>query len=307
MVTDPLVSVILPAYNAARFIGAAIDSVLAQTYSRFELIVVDDGSTDHTASILRGYGDRVRYIYQRNARQAAARNKGLRHATGELMAFIDADDIWLPQKLEKQVALFRQNPDLGLVYCSLREIDVEGKPLRDLRADLRGYVLERVLLGKFSGGGGGSTSLIPRRVLETVGDFDINLPPCEDTDLLWRIASRYPIDYVDEVLVLYRFHGSNAHADVKIMTQAWKRLYNKALHSPWVQRLGWRFHCQCYGRLYYMLAGDHACARQWLNACQYGFYSILWWPPNLFKVMGRMVRRLKKSMDYSGQRLSKTV
>jgi glycosyltransferase involved in cell wall biosynthesis len=290
MVTDPFVSVILPAYNATRFIGAAIESVLAQTYSRLELIVVDDGSTDSTASIVRGYRDRVRYIYQENARQAAARNNGLRHATGDLMAFIDADDIWLPQKLEKQVALFKQNPDLGLVYCSLREIDAEGNPLRDLRADLRGHVLERVLLGKFSGGGTGSTSLIPRKVLETVGDFDMDLPPCEDTDLLWRIASRYPIDCVDEVLVLYRLHGGNAHANVKIMTQAWKRLYAKALRNPHVQRLGWRFHRQCYGRLYYMLAGDHAHAGQWINACQYGLYSILWWPPNLLKIMGRMVR-----------------
>jgi len=298
MTNDPLVSVIMPAYNAAPFIAAAIDSVLAQTYTNLELIVVDDGSTDSTASVVQSYGRRVRYIYQSNARQAAARNCGLRQAHGELCAFIDADDIWLPDKLEKQVALYRQRPEVGLVYCSMQGIDRSGSYLREWRANLRGAVLAPILLGQIAGGGIGSTSLVPRQVFEEIGGFDPNLPPCEDTDLLWRIASRYPIDYVDEVLVLYRLHGQNDHHNVAKMERAWKLLYRKALADQLVRRLGWQFRRRCYGRLYYMLAGDHRQAQQWASACWYAICSLVWWPPTLSRIIRRIADRMARAQIY---------
>jgi len=294
MTNDPLVSVIMPAYNAAPFIAAAIDSVLAQTYTQFELIVVDDGSTDETAHIVHSYGRRVRYIFQQNARQAAARNCGLRQASGELCAFIDADDIWLPEKLEKQVAFFKQHPEVGLVYCSMQMIDRGGNSLKECQANLRGEALSQILLGKLAGVGG-STSIVPRRVVEEIGGFDTSLPPCEDTDLFWRIASLYPIDYLDEVLVLYRLHSQNDHYHLENMTRAWKLLYRKALGNRRVQQLGWRFRCQCYGRLYYMLAGDHGHAKQWVSACRYALCGVLCWPPTLSKVVRQIARRVARA------------
>lgn len=286
----PLVSVIMPAYNAAPFVKAAIDSVLAQTYSNIELIVVDDGSTDGTGEIVQRYGSKLSYIYQRNSRQAAARNTGLWHAGGEVLAFIDADDIWLPEKLEKQVALLEQDPSLGLIYCSVKQIDEDGRVLGELRANLRGDALPGILLGQVVGGMS-STVVIPRWVLEWIGHFDVTLPPCEDTDMLWRAASCCPIDYVGEPLVLYRLHDNNSHQNVRAMAAAWKLLYRKALDNSRVRELGWRFRRQCYGRLYYMLAGDHAHNKLWASACYYAAYGAWFWPPILPKVIRHFGRR----------------
>lgn len=286
-----LVSVIIPAYNAARFIGAAIDSVFAQSYPAVELIVVDDGSTDQTAEVVGGYGDRVRYVYQQNARQAAARNRGLREARGELIAFLDADDVWLPEKLVKQVALLDVEPHAGLIFCGMRLVDSEGRVLKDSGADLGLDPVADILLGRMRGGGIGSTALVPRKVIEEVGDFDSSLPPCEDTDLLWRIAARYPIRRVDEALVLYRQHASNAHTNIELMSRAWKLLYGKALRDPAIRRLGWAFRLRCLARLNYMLAGDHWHAGRRVAACCYGVHACLRWPPIALRALGRLVPR----------------
>lgn len=287
----PLVSVVIPVYNAERFVAAAIDSVLKQTYPSTELIVVDDGSTDTTAAVVRSYGERVRYIFQSNARQAAARNRGIAEARGELIAFLDADDTWREDKLEKQVAVLDQAPDLGLVYCSLEVVDRHHRSIGQTRVRLRGHCLPGVLLGR-SAGGLGSTALVPRRVLEEVGTFDVELPPCEDTDLFWRIAARYPIDYVDELLVHYRVHPDNSHANLERMTRAWLLLYSKALADPRVRRLGRMFRARCRGRLYHFLAGDHAASGYWGRAFHYEARAIVCWPPLLLKLPFHIVRRV---------------
>jgi glycosyltransferase involved in cell wall biosynthesis len=289
--TRPFVSVIVPAYNAERFVRAAIDSVLAQTYLSFEVILIDDGSTDGTAAAVQAYGERVRYIRQGNARQAAARNRGIAEARGELVAFLDADDVWREDKLEKQVAMLERDPGLGLVYCSLQEVDREDRPVGHADARLRGSCLPEVLLGR-SAGGLGSTALVPGAVLERVGTFDVALPPCEDTDLFWRIAARYRIDYVDEPLVRYRIHPGNAHANLARTTRAWRLLYRKALADPEVRRLGAVFRARCRGRLYHMLAGDHAANGRWGRAFLYAGQAALCWPPALFALPFHAVRRV---------------
>jgi glycosyltransferase involved in cell wall biosynthesis len=287
----PLVSVVVPAYNAARFLAAAIDSVLAQTYREVELILVDDGSTDETPAVARSYGQRLRYLRQANARQAAARNRGIAEARGELIAFLDADDVWREDKLEKQVALIERTPGLGLVYSSLEHIGADGAPCGGARARLRGAALAGILLGE-TDGICGSTPLVPRSVLDRVGVFDVDLPPCEDTDLFWRIAARYPIDFVDEPVVRYRFHPGNAHADLQRMRRAWSLLYRKALADPDVRRLGGVFRARCRGRLYHMLAGDHAAAGDWGRACLYAARAVACWPPELFTLPVHALRRM---------------
>ncbi len=280
----------MPAFNAARFIGEALESVLAQTWSNLELIVVDDGSDDETATIVRSFGGRVRYIYQENAQQAAARNNGILRSSGEVLAFIDADDVWLPNKLEKQLRLLQSNPALGMISCSMREIDPRGNVIRDRPANIRGNVLAGILLGEGDAGICGSTPMIPRKALDAVGLFDVALPPCEDTDMFWRIASRYPVDYVDEPLVLYRIHRGNSHANLRQMRQAWEKLYLKALRDPLVRKLGWQFRLRCYGRLYYMLAGDYALAGRWRQSVWHGALGVIWWPPNLIRIAKRAMK-----------------
>ena len=125
--TSGLVSVIIPTYNRARLVAHAIQSALAQTYHAIEVVVADDGSTDGTAAVTAGYRPRVRYVRQANAGVSAARNLGLRHATGEFIAFLDSDDVWHPWKLAAQVALLRQHPEVGMVWTDMAAVDSEGR------------------------------------------------------------------------------------------------------------------------------------------------------------------------------------
>src|SRR5260370_11913693 len=144
----PKVSVIIPNYNYAHYIGQAVDSVLAQTYENTEIVVVDDGSHDTSEKLIAGYGERVRLIKQKNQGVSAARNTGVRETQGELLAFLDADDLWLPLKLEKQVQRFLDDHELGLVHCGIEEISGTGEHLR-LRFDgLEGWVATEMLLFK---------------------------------------------------------------------------------------------------------------------------------------------------------------
>jgi glycosyltransferase involved in cell wall biosynthesis len=115
--SGPLVSVVIPAHNAERFIDEAIDSVLEQAHQRLEVVVVDDGSTDGTAARVRAYGDQVRYVHQTNAGVGAARNRGLALAAGDYIAFLDADDVWHPEKLEVELEIAARNPESGLIAC----------------------------------------------------------------------------------------------------------------------------------------------------------------------------------------------
>jgi glycosyltransferase involved in cell wall biosynthesis len=281
---EPLISVVIPAYNAERYIRQAIESVLAQTYSRLEVLVVDDGSTDGTADLVRAFAPTVRYIRRENGRQAAARNTGIRAATGEIVAFLDADDVWRPEKIEKQLALLRQQPELGLVYCSMIEIDPEGRELAVRRPGMRGQPTCAILLGQ-AGGGSGSTAIVPRRVLDKVGLFDEALPPCEDTEFLWRMSCDFPIDFVDEPLVGYRLHPGNDHKNVDKMAHAWTALYAKVLEAPHTKAEGWAFRRRCLARLYYMLAGDYALAGRTRIATAYALRAAWTWPPQIWRLL----------------------
>lgn len=250
----PLVSVIMPAYNAERFIGEAVDSALAQTHNRLKIIIVDDGSTDNTpAAIGRYAGDpRVRAYHQDNAGPAAARNHGISYARGEYVAFLDADDLWKPDKLEKQLALFRGNPDLGLVY-SLREgqiLNERGEWVTDKERNRR-YARNRAA-GQYHKGNcfremvgqifiALSSVVVPRRVLDRIGAFDADLITAEDRHLYARIAHHYPIDYVDEPLVIMRKHGANISWDPTREPQTLEFLRKIAGQFPEcsLKRKGW--------------------------------------------------------------------
>ena len=118
-----LVSVVIPNYNYANYLREALDSVLAQSYSDIEIVVVDDGSTDGSKDVIAAYDDRINAIFQKNEGVSAARNNGVLAGSGEFIAFLDADDAWLPTKVERQVAMFRSDPALGLVHVGVEEID----------------------------------------------------------------------------------------------------------------------------------------------------------------------------------------
>jgi len=202
----PLVSVIIPTYNYAAFIEQAIKSVLDQTFQNFEILVVDDGSTDNTREVIKKFP--ARYIYQTNRGAAAARNYGIREARGELIAFLDADDLWLPDKLEKQLQMFERDPGIGLVYSLFYFFESESgaiigyKPIRECA---RGFVLTQMFGSCIIGS---PTPLIRRDVFEKVGLYQEGLTGVEDYHLWLRIAAQYRIDYVPEYLAMYRVHES---------------------------------------------------------------------------------------------------
>jgi glycosyltransferase involved in cell wall biosynthesis len=197
------VSVIIPVFNGATFVERSIGSVLTQTFQDFEIIVVDDGSTDNTAQVVQAItDDRLQYIYQSNQGPSAARNNGIQHTRGEFVAFLDSDDCWLPTKLEKQLQRFRQIPIAGLVHCSANIVDVNGNIIRYQEAHLEGQCLESLLMQNSIVT---SSVMIPRIVFNQVGCFCESVKHGEDWELWMRIASAFSVAAVREPLVVYVF------------------------------------------------------------------------------------------------------
>jgi glycosyltransferase involved in cell wall biosynthesis len=188
----PAISVVIPTYNRAHAIGEAIGSALAQTFPEFEVLVVDDGSTDDTETVVRAFDDsRLRYIrMDKNSGASAARNRGVAETKGEYIAFLDSDDRWHPSKLRKQIDVFRRAPaSVGHVCTGLRQVNREGT----------GHVFPRSLVDDVHGTP--STMLIRRRVLNDIGGWDEKLATSEDLDLGVRISMVCAVDFVPEVLV----------------------------------------------------------------------------------------------------------
>lgn len=203
------VSIVVATYNYARFLPTALHSICAQTYTNWEAIVVDDGSTDNTAEIVKPYLEdpRFRYVRTENRGQPAAKNRGIREACGELVAFLDGDDVWLSEKLERQVDLFRTDPAVGVVYCERRTIGPTGERLDGYQSALhRGNVLQWMFKDNFVCF---SSSMARRAVLEEAGLFDEHIPLAIDYDLWLRVAVKHRFDYVDQPLVLYRTGHAN--------------------------------------------------------------------------------------------------
>jgi glycosyltransferase involved in cell wall biosynthesis len=191
----PLVSVIIPTYNRCQWLPRAIESVLNQTCAPLELIVVDDGSTDGTSDLLKQYGRDVRTIRQRNKGVSGARNTGIRAASGDLIALLDSDDSWLPEKLEHQAAYFRATP--GAMICQTEEIWIRnGKRVNPKKRHRKfsGMIFEKTLpLCLVSP----SAVMMRASLFREVGLFDERLPACEDYDLWLRIAWKHPVHLID--------------------------------------------------------------------------------------------------------------
>ncbi|MFM9265286.1 glycosyltransferase [Tychonema sp. BBK16] len=205
----PQVSVIIPAYNGDRYIVQAVDSVLSQTFTDLEIIVVDDGSTDGTHQVLEPYLDRIRYIYQENQGVAAGRNRGIQESKGNLIAFLDQDDFFLPDKLAAQVALFRSSPSLGIVNSGWRLVNEQGDAISDIKPweyfpnlDLETWIVQMPVLP--------SAMMFSRKWLELVGRFNSEFDSVDDSDLVIRLALLgCESAWLSQVTVCYRQHDKN--------------------------------------------------------------------------------------------------
>lgn len=205
----PRVSVIIPVYQGDRFLAEAVESVLNQNFTNYEIIVIDDGSTDKSRAVLQPYYDSVRYVFQENQGVAVARNRGIQIAKGELIAFLDQDDLWSPHKLALQVACFEAQPNLGMVNSGWQIVNQQGNVLGNVEPwhqlpnlNLEAWVLWKPVLP--------STLMFQRNWLEQVGGFDPQFYQAPDIDLVLRLALiGCQADWVCQTTVSYREHSDN--------------------------------------------------------------------------------------------------
>jgi glycosyltransferase involved in cell wall biosynthesis len=214
----PTVSINLCCYNSEKFLEETLQSIFAQTYKDWELVIVNDGSTDFTESIIKAYINRdypIIYHYQENHGLGYSRNKALGLSSGEFIALLDHDDLWLPNKLEKQVELLDSKPDVALAYSDAYLIDSKGKILcriSDKTYLPHGNVLTHLSINPFIVC---STVLLRKRVLEEVGLFDTQLAVSEEYKLFLRIAERYEFEVVNVPLAKYRVHAGYTHRNIE--------------------------------------------------------------------------------------------
>lgn len=207
-----LVSVIVPNYNHGRYLGDAIDSILAQTYQQHETIVIDDGSTDNSREVAAAYGDQIRYIYKDNAGLSAARNTGLENARGEFVALLDADDMYEPNFMEKLVTTLGRNSDFDGVYCGYQFVDEHGEDLAqaETRVIPSGQLYEAMKGGNFWVP---ESAMMRRKCYVTAGPYDETLRACEDWDVWLRILAKHKILGVADVLTRHRVLPNSMSSD----------------------------------------------------------------------------------------------
>jgi len=248
--TPPIVSVVIATYNYASFLPTALESVLRQTFSEYEIIVVNDGSTDNTEEVIKPYlkHPKVRYYAKANGGQATAKNFGIRKSKGQYIAFLDADDLWAPEKLTKQVALFQTNPAIGVVYSSIGVVGPGGEEIPfEMPTCFRGRVLTHLYGGSFVSF---SSTMVARELFEKQGVFDETLGMAIDYDLWLRLSLVTEFDFVPEVLSFCRVgHGQmSSNLDGR---DYWARFIEKRFREdhPAVVTAEMVEHCE-FDRLY---------------------------------------------------------
>ncbi|NER80576.1 MAG: glycosyltransferase [Leptolyngbya sp. SIO1D8] len=224
----PAVSIVIPVYNGEKTIEATIASVLAQSFEDFELLIINDGSNDSTLEIVNSIADaRLQVLSYPNVGLAASRNRGIRAAVGEFISFIDADDLWTPDKLLTQVEALRQNPQAALVYSWTDCVNDRGRvERRGSYITAEGNVYAQLLLGNFLDSG--SNALVRREVFETTGGFDESLKAAEDWDMFLRLARSCEFVCVSKVQVLYRLSNQSMSANLDRQEQESLKVLQRA-------------------------------------------------------------------------------
>lgn len=217
----PKVSVIMNCYNCSKYLHEAIDSVYSQTYKDWEIIFWDNASTDNSRKIARSYNHRLRYFRGENlVTLSHARNLAIEKARGKYIAFLDCDDIWLPEKLEKQIGLMESNEGIDLIYTDSFFIDGEGNLLKLIYSETqkfyRGYIFGKLLYNDFILF---STVVLRSAILENTGLFNLNYKIVEDYDLLLKVAETHKIDFINQSLAKYRIHNDNLSKNLELLAQ----------------------------------------------------------------------------------------
>ena len=224
----PIVSVIIPTYNRAALLPRAIRSVLNQSFQDFELIIVNDGSTDNTEEVVKSFEDnKIRYIrHEKNRGGSAARNTGIKAAQGQYIGLLDDDDEWLPEKLEKQINKFQGlSEGYGVVYSGFSYVyDKKGEIICNNVPMLRGNVYDSLIKGCILGS---PTPVIKKICFQKAGFFDETLPSCQDWDMWIRISKNYNFDFVPDILAKHYVHGVQISVDLNVKIIAREKLIEK--------------------------------------------------------------------------------
>jgi glycosyltransferase involved in cell wall biosynthesis len=234
---NPTIAIVIPAYNASQYLRESIESVLNQTFQDFQLLIIDDGSTDDTSGIARGYcqqDSRVKLISQTNQGLSATRNRGIDLTDSKFVTFLDADDIWYSDKLASHITHFHENPNLGISFARVEFLTPDGKqtgqmskpPLKQLQPHHFLYENPTVT---------GSNFVVRREVFEKITPFDTNMSYTEDLDFLLRVSccNSWEIEGINKVLMGYRISESSLSSNLDRMEQGWEFLISKARkHTP---------------------------------------------------------------------------
>lgn len=290
MKSIPLVSVIIATHNRANFVGKAIDSVLKQTAPDIEIIVVDDGSADSTPRVLAQFGNHISIIRQPNQGRSAARNAGVSNASGDIIAFLDSDDIWLPNKLAEQYSVFAGRPEVGLVQTLSDVIDENGTRLHE-ETQLRRKLYRRALKRGYTYEGMSeecimflSTVAVRRECWDRVGPMDTNIPAFEDWDWYLRAALETEIATIPETLVHFRQHAGNTSAqeffEGRVKTcRKHLALLDEWSHSSQRKRARRNFYMQMVAAHY--VHGSSERAGQWMREAMRADPTVLLRPSHL--------------------------
>jgi glycosyltransferase involved in cell wall biosynthesis len=265
-VAAPRVSAIIPTYNYARYVVAAVESALSQSFEDLEIVVVDDGSTDDTRETLRHLGARIRYIPQAHRGLAATRNVGIGVSRGRYLAFLDSDDLWLPDKVSMQVARLDAEPAVGLVYTEATLFNDESAteiPHSHWSEHPSGKILPWLLRHNVVPS---PTPMVRRELFEKVGPFDERLSSCEDWDMWIRIAQVSEFAYVDRVLARYRVHSANMSLDQERMMTGRFRVLQKTFSGTGVPSEARRLQRSVFSRWHADYALHHFYAERYAQA-----------------------------------------
>jgi len=246
------VDVIVPAFNAAKTLPFALESVFAQTFDDWRILLVDDGSTDNTEQVVAPYmarfGSKIQYIQQENRGLPAARNTAIRASSAEFLALLDADDVWLPCRLAESVKVLRERSRAGLAYGGITSIDSDGRPQETFVGSTKGtegHIASSIYMRKIDLPC--PTITFRRRSVDEVGTFDETMRATEDRDLWLRIAQRYEVAFVPMVLAYYRVSPGSMTTDPQRMFQAQMQFIEKHYGTP---GCGWRARRIALGQCY---------------------------------------------------------
>jgi glycosyltransferase involved in cell wall biosynthesis len=290
----PEVSVIIPAYNAETTLRETLASVLAQTFTDIEVLVVDDGSTDDTAAIATAIGPPVICLSRENGGVARARNLGLDQAAGRYVAFLDADDRWEPRKLERQIELMSTRPEVGACFTAVRNVDDQDQTLAQTPARDYADFCEALLLHSVVVSGSCSSAMLRRELASEVGGFDPRFSQCADWDYFIRLSLRARLAPIDEPLVVYRRAAGNMSSDIALLERDTFAVLDKFFASgdagPYVE-----LRQRCYSNHWMIVSGSYLHAGQSRDAVRCLLKGLRAYPRNVRRPLGLPVRWARRA------------